>query len=256
MNLREETNVETPITGTTLDDAMIRLAEDTRSYAGKEAVNAAIGVIPVVGHSIVALMGDIATSRLRERIIEVAKIMTERINALDEGKIETGYFQTEEFQTILVLTFEQLRTTHDKGKIRMLGTALANGGNTDFKSETRKEFMFRIIRDLSPIEVQRLQSMMPIHPHIFPEVKDPDGSTQSIFARLHTFGLVAEEFESRPLPSIPNFGGFGGISESTVSQFFHDALKPPIRVYTITDFGIAFVRFLTEESVKVEESEP
>ncbi len=230
------------LTGDKLDAAMIRLVEDTKSYVGKESVNAAIAAIPYVGGSILSVTGDIATKRFRERTIEMFTIMRDQVAAIGEDRLEKDYFQSEDFQTLLFLAWEQLRTTHDKKKIRMLATGLSNSGNRDFTSETRKELFFRIIRDLSPLQVAYLQGM-----HRLIEVKNPDEEAQGIYASLAAHGLVTERFESERMPSLPNISI--NISKEEISRFLREALeRVPTRIYQINDFGMAFLRFLTVES--------
>lgn len=226
---------------------MTRLIEDTQSYVGKAAVDAAIVAIPLVGESILALTGEIARERFRERTIEMFSIMRDQVAALGETRLDKAYFQSEEFHTLLLIAWEQLRTTHDKRKIRMLATALSNSGRTDFSSEQRKELFLRIVHDLSPLEVEMLKGMVPAdEPPYIRRGKTATGETQPTLARLVALGLVEENFESKPMPSLPNIGP--NITEREISRFLKEALqRVPTRVYDISEFGAAFIKFLTDE---------
>jgi len=69
-----------------------------------------------------------------------------------------AFFEGDEFVTLLTLMLEQIQTTHDRKKLKMLATGLANSANAEFTAEGRKELFFRIIRDLAPHDLDEQPS--------------------------------------------------------------------------------------------------
>src|SRR5947199_9802165 len=91
-------------------------------------VETAISLIPVAGSAILAIMGGAGRQRILQRAAEVFTEMKEELSRLGEDAINRDFFETEEFQTLLALAMEQLQTTHDREKLKMLARALAHSG--------------------------------------------------------------------------------------------------------------------------------
>jgi len=247
--------MEKTFTGSELQVALNNLATDSRSYTGKEAVDAAMSAIPVIGGPLLSLTNDIATKRFVERAVEMFTIMKNQIEEMDKEKIDATYFESEECQTLVFLAMEQLRTTHDKKKIRMLATGLSNSGSTNFASEARKEDFLRILRDISPSHIRFLQNLVTDFrlPVVMPQVTNPDGDAAVAYASLAARGLVKDTLEGEEslpplLPISPD------ISAHEIRDVWNDKMRVPARVYRINDFGKAFLRFLTEEAGKLASS--
>lgn len=224
---------------------------DLEPFVGKEALDAAIAAVPVVGSVILAVANDISTRRSFERAIELFRLMKEDFERLDEAKLDKEFFKTEEFQTLLFLALEQLRTTHDKEKQRMLAAALTKSGVADFSSEERKELFMRIIRDLSPQHIRILKSLVPeerskgiIH-SAWPKECNPTGELLALVQYLSAVGLV-EEFldydQTRSFPS-PRFGGQWSEHEAirAIKEYVN---VPPKREFRISQFGLDFLHFM------------
>ena len=54
--------------------------------------------------------------------------MRKRIEEVRDRIPDAAFYGSEEFQTLLALGQEQLWTTHDKRKLKLLAAALANAG--------------------------------------------------------------------------------------------------------------------------------
>jgi hypothetical protein len=106
-------------------------------------------------------MSGLAQKRLIERIVEVFQEVKSQLDEMDESQIQKEYFMTEEFQTLLTLVLQEIQTTHDRAKLRMLASALTNSGQTRFHGETRKELFVRTLRALSPEHIRTLNSLTP-----------------------------------------------------------------------------------------------
>ena len=68
---------------------------------------------------------------------------------------DADFYGSEEFQTLLALAQEQLWTTHDKKKLKMLAAALTNSGTEQFRNDD-KELMLRALRAVSPNDLETL----------------------------------------------------------------------------------------------------
>ena len=65
-----------------------------------------------------------------------------QIDAIRESIPDDSVYGSEEFQTVLALAQEQLWTTHDREKLRLLAAALAHSGAKEFQADD-KELMLR-----------------------------------------------------------------------------------------------------------------
>jgi|SRR5579859_1031661 len=144
-----------------LKQSIARLAEESDVPVQMRALDAAIAGIPLIGGSISALLTTEGKRRLVERILELADAISKRVTEVEAATLDKEYFKSEEFQTLFALAWEQLRTTHDKRKMKQLASALVTSGTTDFKDDERKELFLRVLRDLSPGHIFILSSLLP-----------------------------------------------------------------------------------------------
>src|ERR1700722_17600688 len=123
---------------------------------GNEAMSALIASIPYAGSAINSILSGRAQRQMHERVTDVFEAFKESVEQMQEEKIDKGFFESDEFLTLFTLMLEQIQTTHDKTKLKMLATGLANSANTDFASNSGKELFIRILRDLAPEHVSLL----------------------------------------------------------------------------------------------------
>jgi hypothetical protein len=182
-----------------IDDEMARqievYKEDLEPFVGKESLNAAIAAVPFVGSVILSIANDVGTRKSYERAIEMFRLIKQNLERLHETKLDRAFFTTDEFQTLLFLAFEQLRTTHDTEKRAMLAAALSNSGTTEFSTEERKELFVRILRDLSPQHIRVLKGLVPAErfkdagPTFWPKESNPEGESLGLLQYLSAMGL-------------------------------------------------------------------
>ena len=99
--------------------------EELTTEPGHEILLLAIAEIPYAGGAITRLLFGDAQKRVAERAREIFEAVKERLEVIEEEKIDKSFFQTEEFMTLFALTIEQLQTTHDREKLLMLANGLA-----------------------------------------------------------------------------------------------------------------------------------
>ena len=232
-----------------LKQSIDRLTEQTELLVQNEMMNAAIAGIPVIGGSLSSLMTDLARRRLAERTVDLANAIKDRIEEIGESKIDADFFKSEVFQTLFALAWEQLKTTHDREKLRLIAAALVNSGISEIASDDRKELFLRILRDLSMQHIIALREMEPkaqyaVASEEFWPVHEPRGEGSAIFQTLAGYGLVTEFFVADTT---------GGISIPHAS--LNDVPKaaslikkmletPPKRRVRISNFGRQFLAFI------------
>jgi hypothetical protein len=150
-----------------------------------------------------------------------------------------NYFESDEFLTLFTLTLEQIQTTHDKAKLKMLATGLANSANSEFTSELRKELFLRIIRDLAPQDIGTLKGMVIT---IGPGIPASPGDHLVTLQRLTAHGLVSEDLQTEKLPTV-------NLTQPGSQHIFKSAFeRSPSKYYSISDFGWDFLRFFEAET--------
>jgi hypothetical protein len=230
-----------------IDDKLAK-AIDILSIEGEVAVQdkmlrAAIAGIPYVGGSISSLITGQARQRLVQRAVEVFEVVGERLRHIDESLVDREFFDSEEFQTILALAIQQLQTTHDRRKIRLLASALANSGTKQFASDDRKETFMRLLRELTMDHILRSCQMEPRFEPDGPGpgfVDNPRGIDLLMMQQLASWGLVEESLQKRPAEN--RYGG-----EPTVEDFLWHVYKDvPIRRFQLSQLGRVFLAFIEQ----------
>jgi hypothetical protein len=230
-----------------LEKLLDRLSEESLvSHRDLELLSAAISAIPVASGPITALMSGQAKRRVVRRTVAMFDAMRERLERVDESKINKDFFETDEFQTLLALAIEQLQTSHDSEKIKMLAAALANGGIADFASENRKELFLRILRDLSVLHLKLLKTFLPrsdtpdglpsnLRRRFGPTRREPKGDELAMLQKLVSNGLIEEWlqekwFDAELFKQCESFENSTAIEEvyrpAAVSQFRHEQTRP------------------------------
>ena len=241
-----------------LEKVLDRFADDAIVSPGDLAVDAAINAIPLVGGSISSLFSGKARQRIIERCVEVFKIVKERIEKVEETKVAKEYFETEEFQTLLSLVIGQLQTSHQHDKLRMLGTALANSGLTEFTEEHRKELFLRALQDLTPAHVDLLRQLLPDtsmtrqpggedlafrhRPRLKQGQTYPE--TVMLLQQLSALGLVEEQLEEKKIDALNPRHASTWTNSDIERQITKFLQTPPERSFQLSSLGRDFLKFL------------
>ncbi len=216
---------------------------------------AALAKWPFITQIIWTLLTN-SSVRFEKRFLLVAKALNDQQKRIEDKIPNRGYYESEEFQTLMGLLLERLHTTQDNEKLNMFGKALANSGSSDFQEDDREEFI-RILRDLSLKDLDELKMFAPPAAHelniglegtkrflLRRGRRDLGGENLSRTTRLIGLGLVKEEFSMR------NFtGSVEYRSANEIRRAISDYLKqPPTREYELTWFGWRFLQFVSEDS--------
>ena len=192
-----------------------------------------LSLIPGIGAAIQSLVDGKSKENVERRWIQLFIDLKDRLEAINDSIPDARYYGSEEFQTLLALAYEQLWTTHDRGKLKMLATALANSGSTPFQADD-KELMLRALRTLSPTDIktlhhENLKNWLPLTKRI-----EYGAEVLGSLSRLASLGLVMEKF-LRPNPNVD------------ANQRLQTVLdSPPWRTFQLSPFGERFLRFISE----------
>jgi hypothetical protein len=172
--------------------------------------------------------------------VQLFEEMRLRLEEIRDSVPDEDYFGSEEFQALLTLAIEQLQTTHDQAKRKILAAALANSGSEDFHIDADKEQYVRTLRDLSPGDLDVLARLAPQfvpYDHLPQIRKNAAESELCSLSRLAALGLVAETLTAKPAP--PGGGSDGFIKWVT---------QLPDRQHQISGYGQRFLKFLSDDS--------
>jgi hypothetical protein len=190
-----------------------------------------LSLIPGVGSAIQSLLGGRARANVERRWLDLFIEMRKTIEEVRDQIPDPAFYGSEEFQTLLALAQEQLWTTHDKKKLKLLSAALANSGTKQFRNDD-KELMLRALRAVSPSDLdtlthQNLKGWLPLTKRI---EYGPD--VLGSLSRLASQGLVMERF-LRPNPNTTN-------EQKLASVLEHGTW----RTFQLSPFGERFIRFV------------
>lgn len=207
-----------------------------------------------IGSALTGIVTDTADRRWRVRVAELIKLFAERIARLTEAMDSEEHYTSEEFQALFIEAVDQQRTNRYRMKRKMLAQGLAQSGTRGFILERDKETFFRILRDLSPADVQMLEELArptnAIHKGLILKEQTPEHviqakSVDTRVYRLQGLGLVTT-FQRLPAP---NLSGVNRIeTQGALNSFIAKALgAEPHVVISVSDFGKRFLQFLLDE---------
>lgn len=194
-------------------------------------VSGILSLIPGAGSAIQSLLDGRARANVDRRWLELFIEMRKRIEDVRDRIPDAAFYGSEEFQTLLALAQEQLWTTHDKRKLKLLAAALANAGTEQFRNDD-KEVMLRALRAVSPSDLetlnhQNLKGWIPLTKRI-----DYGPDVLGSLSRLASQGLVMEKF-LRPDPNTRD-------EQKLASVLEHGTW----RTFQLSPFGERFLRFV------------
>ena len=206
-----------------------------------------------IGAAVAGLVTDAADRRWKENINLLMQLFAERVVTVQSAIESPDYYRAEEFQSLLFEAVDQERTNRYEAKRKMLARGLANSGTRPFVADTLKETYFRVLRDLTPLDISVLRELLkPTNKqHMGLYLKETTlqrvvraSSVTPVIYRLQGLGLVSM-FQQMPSP---NMNGIRNITDiGRLGNFIRDELQAePQIVMQITNFGLGFLRFLTE----------
>ncbi len=239
-----------------LEKALDFYSTELETDIPKKIVSTAIAQIPHFGTEINKILFGDAQRRVAERAKDVFDAVKERVEKVEESKIDKEFLKSDEFMTILILAVGQLQTTHNREKLRMLANAIANSGFVDFSSDSKKELYLRIFGSLAPEHVAMLGFMRAKPPlpqttrGISRPIVAPSGADLVVLQNLAAQGLV-DEYEERERPSISLHNMS---SESDIRRAVEKLVTTPSkRCFRINQFGEDFLKYFESQESATEE---
>lgn len=131
MNLNDPIDVHLELAKKDLD---VGITDDLSAMS----VTGILSLIPGAGSAIQSLLDGRARANMEQRWLELFIEMRKRIEDVRDHIPDATFYGSEEFQTLLALAQEQLWTTHDKKKLKLLAAALANSGTELFRNDDKE----------------------------------------------------------------------------------------------------------------------
>jgi hypothetical protein len=196
-----------------------------------------LSFIPGIGSAIQSLVDGKAHRNVERRWIQLFVDLKDQLEKIRDSIPHESYYNSEEFQTLLALAYEQLWTTHDREKLRMLAAALANSGSASFQADD-KELMIRTLRNLSPSDIKNLdheylKNWVPLTRRI-----EYGAAVLGSLARLASSGLVIEKL-LRPNPN--------AVTEQKMASLLD---SPPWRTFQLSPLGERFLKFVANSGAE------
>jgi hypothetical protein len=121
-------------------------------------IEALLNLIPYAGGFLATYFGEIRTKRLQERMTKYKVYFTDRLNELEQTKIDKKYMESEEFAELFVKAAEQAARSVSEKKIRRFADILINNILIDSKSRFRTESIISFVERLSDLDIMVLVS--------------------------------------------------------------------------------------------------
>jgi hypothetical protein len=212
------------------------------------AAAAALAALPFFSQVLTGLILN-SSARFERRLLKVAEALEEQQKRIEQKIPDKSYYESEEFQSLLMLVLEKLHATHQEEKLKTLGEALANSGTSEFVKQDKEQYV-RTLQELSLEDIRMLRRLaeinsLPSHPQRtgIPKHESPG------LSRLASLGLVQESVKLRELdlrtPVIPR----SSQSPETYARSLVDSFKryfqqAPQSTYRISGFGQRFLSFI------------
>ncbi|MFL6439332.1 MAG: hypothetical protein ACJ71Q_17280 [Terriglobales bacterium] len=205
-------------------------------------VRAFSSTIPgVIATPILAIFDGLGQRRVNQRFYEMMRYFGERIRQI-EGKVRPDFFSSSEFQSYLFAALQQVFTTDQQRKLRMLGVGLANSANVRFERETRQDTFFQILRDLNLMDLELLAKMR--DGYTIRDAFKRGKSSEALRAQLlEGLGVVEQYLEPIPLDMPQSLSASQNL-EDIRKRIEHLMQDPFVRVFGISELGRDFFSFM------------
>jgi hypothetical protein len=215
-----------------------------------ETLQAVIAGLPYIGGAVCTLFAGQARKRLVDRIVQFFGLVRVQLNKIEESRIDRSFFESEEFQTILATILQQLQTTHDKQKMKMLACALVNCGTVEHRSDDRRELFVRALRELTTQHVITLATIRTgthVKGNWFDwrdEVCNPSNEKLLLLSDLVRVGFV-QEFAKRQDLDHRHTGTYPEELAAKLEELTSHVIEGvPVRCFRPTDLGRDFLKFI------------
>lgn len=137
-----------------MKDGSASFDKNKRKVPDKALLNieAVLNLIPYAGGFLATYFGEIRSKRIRERMNKYFTYFIERLNNLNQKKIDYGYMKSEEFAELLVQGAEQAARSTTEKRIKRFANILVNNALTDAKSRSRTQSIMSFVNRLSDLD--------------------------------------------------------------------------------------------------------
>lgn len=131
-----------------------QIVSSNRRISDKALLNieAAINLIPYAGGVLATYFGEIRGKRANERMKEFFSYFTQRLNELDESKIDKDYLKSEEFAELFVQGAEQAARSTTKRRIERFANILLNNAFMGAQARSRTQSIMSFVDRISDLD--------------------------------------------------------------------------------------------------------
>lgn len=115
-------------------------------------VEALLNLIPVAGGFLSTYFGELRSKRILERMKEYFRYFSERMDILDEVKLDKEYLNSEEFAELFLQGAEQASRSTTKRRIRRFANILLNNALRNAKARDRTQSVMSFVDRISDID--------------------------------------------------------------------------------------------------------
>ena len=115
-------------------------------------IEAAIKLIPYAGGFLATYFGEIRGKRARQRMQEFFDYFTQRLNELDEAKLDKGYLQSEDFAEMFAQGAEEAARSTTQKRIRRFANILINNALLGAQSRSRTQSIMSFVERISDLD--------------------------------------------------------------------------------------------------------
>ena len=196
-----------------------------------------------------------SSGRFEDRFLKLAEALERQQRLLSDQIPDRRYYESDGFQTLLLLILERLHTTHQDEKLKTFGETLANSGTQPFIKDDKEEYI-RTLRDMSLEDITALRRIDAFHKLPSAQRGGRKGilkSENASLARLAGLGLIHETLEMREfslsIPTVPvSRQSPEGYARGLADAFKRYMEKAPTSTYRLSVFGRKFLAFIESAS--------
>ena len=146
---------------------MIQTRSDglAEKYTDMAVLRASVVAIPFVGSSIDALISGRAAKIANERLQATLSELRFRLEAIDERKLDVGFFETEKGADLFRQCLEVAVRTRTRERHRALAAVLVDGMRVDFQASAEPELLLSVISEISDEEIIVLHAAFDLVPY-------------------------------------------------------------------------------------------
>ena len=115
-------------------------------------IEALLNLIPVAGGFLATYFGELRSKRINERMSKYFLYFSERLNEIEERKIDYDYLKSEEFAELFLQGAEQAARSTTERRIKRFANIIINNALMDAKSRDRTQSIMSFVDRINDVD--------------------------------------------------------------------------------------------------------